>query len=205
MNYIDISWPISSEMTTYKDAKNVVIAATKQFERDNVRETSIAFNSHTGTHIDAPSHFLEYGESIEHVSLTKINGPCIVLDCTDINTVITADDLAKHAITSSIVLLKTKNSQRSDTAPFDSQFIYLDQSGAQYFVDNGVIAIGIDYLGIERNQPAHETHTTLLKAGIVIIEGLRLAQVTPRTYTLHCLPLHVVGSDGAPARAILTI
>jgi arylformamidase len=66
------------------------------------------------------------------------------------------------------------------------------------------MAVGIDYLGIERNQPAHETHITLLKAGVVIIEGLRLANVTPGGFTLHCLPLHIVGSDGAPARAIFT-
>jgi arylformamidase len=96
-----------------------------------VRETSIAFSSHTGTHIDAPSHFLEHGESVDHISLAKINGPCVVLDCTDVDTVITAHDLAKHTIHSAIILLKTKNSQRSDNALFDSQFTYLDQSAAQ--------------------------------------------------------------------------
>jgi len=86
---------------------------------------------------------------------------------------------------------------------FNQNFIYLDSGAAQYLSSKNLSVVGIDSLGIERNQPNHETHKILFEHNILIIEGLRLAHVAPAIYELVCLPLNIVGSDGAPARAIL--
>lgn len=204
MNIIDISWPISLDITAYKDRKIVNITYTKTFERDHARESIITLGSHTGTHIDAPSHFLADGHSIHQVALEATCGPCVVLDCTNIEEAITDTDLKHHVIEQGArVLLKTRNSTLAATAPFNYSFIYLAASGAEYLASKNIRGVGIDYLGIERQQPNHETHEILMRAGITIIEGLRLAHVQEGEYTLWCLPLSVQGLEAAPARAVL--
>lgn len=204
MVFFDISWPITNDMTTYKNKSDIAIKSTKQFEIDNVRETQLCMGSHTGTHIDAPAHFLRDGVFIDQIALDALCGACIVLDCTHITDAITVDDLHDYTIPRGArVLLKTPNSTLPSTAPFKPDFTYLRFCAAQYLVAREVRAVGIDYLGIERNQPGHETHVELLSAGIPIIEGLRLADVRPGNYELLCLPLNLRGLDAAPARAIL--
>src|SRR5690349_17623359 len=93
---IDISWPISSTMTGYKDKKVFEVESHRSFDTDKVRETTIKLSSHTGTHIDAPSHFLKDGISVDLLSLEKLIGPALVLDLTDVPEKITRADLAKH-------------------------------------------------------------------------------------------------------------
>lgn len=204
MKIIDISWPISLDMTAYKDRKVVSFNYTKTFERDQVRESTITLGSHSGTHIDAPSHFLAEGISIHQMPLDATCGPCIVLDCTNVTEAITEADLQEHTIEQGArVLLKTRNSALDAAAPFAYDFIYLAASGAAYLASKKIKAVGIDYLGIERQQPDHATHETLMRAGITIIEGLRLANVNSGSYVLWCLPLAVQGLEAAPARAVL--
>lgn len=204
MEIIDISWPIESSMTEYKDAKSVKIDAIKKMEKDGARAAHVSMNNHTGTHIDAPAHFLPDGSTIDVINLSTCIGRCRVIDCTAIKTAISAEDLVSIPIQSDeIVLFKTANSFHATTDSFDYNFIYLAASGAEYLSEKNIKAVGIDYLGIERNQPGHETHTILMKKNIPIIEGLRLAQVNPGIYWLWCLPLLIKGIDAAPARAIL--
>ena len=204
MKLFDISWPISQNMTAYKDKKIVTIDSTKTFEKDNARETVLRLGSHTGTHVDAPAHFLQDGKSIDQIPLDMFIGPCTVLDMTNVEERIAFEDLEQETIEKdSIVLFKTRNSFLSPEAAFNRSFIYLALSGAQYLVEKKVKAVGIDYLGIERSQPQHETHTELLRNNVGIIEGLRLQGVEPGNYTLWCLPLNVVGIEAAPARAVL--
>jgi arylformamidase len=201
---IDISWPISNEMTTYKDKKDVVIKSIKEFHVDGVREIQICMGSHTGTHVDAPAHFLENGETVDFILLEKLIGECQVIDMTDVNEKITVQDLQKIKITSDILLFKTKNSFLSPISKFDYEFIYLDASAAYYLIENfNLKSIGIDYLGIERDQPAHLTHTVFLESGIPIIEGLRLQKAEAKKYKLICMPLLIEEADAAPARACL--
>ena len=204
MNIIDISWPLSTTTTSYKDENPIQIEQLKTFEQDTVRESNITLTSHTGTHIDAPAHFMEKGATIDQIPLTALYGSCMVVDMTYCAESIGIKDLQSVAIAPhSIMLFKTKNSALAPDAPFNPHFVYLAHDGARYLVAKKVKAVGIDYLGIERNQPNHETHTTLLGANIPIIEGLRLSQVSPGAYTFICLPLALQGLDGAPARAIL--
>lgn len=206
MQIIDISWPITKAMTAYKNNSVVCVQRIKDFPQDGVRESIITLGSHTGTHIDAPSHFLPHGVSLDKVPLSATIGPCIVLDMTHCRDYISYQDLVvvHELITAgSILVCKTTNSRLSSTQPFEASFIYIDQQAAQYLVTTGVKAVGVDYLGIERNQKGHETHKTLMDNGITIIEGLRLEHVAPGAYTMYCLPLAIQDTDGCPARAIL--
>lgn len=204
MNIRDISWPISADTTAYKDRKVIEIIKTKNFQQDNVRETKIIMGAHSGTHVDAPSHFLKDGNTIEKIKLEQLIGPCTILELTLVQEKITADDLKKFDIKSNdIILLKTKNSERKATDVFDYDFIYLDASGAQYLADKKIKAVGIDYLGIESKQKNHPTHKTLMNADIPIIEGLRLQDVEDDNYFFVCLPLNIIGNEAAPARAVL--
>lgn len=204
MKLIDISWPIFPGMSEYKDRNSVQFQQTKTFEKDQARETLMSMHVHTGTHVDAPAHFIHHGKTIEQVDVHSICGPCQVIDCTQVPEKITENDLAHHALhASDIILLKTSNSALEPTQPFHQQFVYLEHSGAQYLIQKKVKAVGIDYIGIERSQRNHETHTALLSHDISIIEGLRLGHVKPGAYFLICLPLLTIGIDAAPARAVL--
>lgn len=204
MKIIDISWPISQNMTAYKNRKIINIESTKTFEKDSARETVMRIGSHSGTHVDAPAHFLQEGKNYDQLPVDMFVGPCTVLDLTNVEERIMQEDLAIEAIPDNhIVLLKTRNSFLSPEADFNVLFVYLALSGAQYLVEKHTRVVGTDYLGIERAQPDHDTHKELMRNNIGIIEGLRLQHVEPGAYTLWCLPLAVVGTEAAPARAVL--
>ncbi len=203
MKIIDISWPISNDMTTYKNKKPVKIEPVKVFEKDKVRDTNILFNTHTGTHIDAPSHFLQNGKTVEQISIDNLIGSCCVLDFSACKKAITADDLKKKTIDQKIVLLKTKNSNCLPTDLFDFNFIGLSESGAEFLIEKNIKSVGIDYLGLENNAPGHPAHKLLMEQDIIIIEGLRLSKAQEKNYTFYCLPLALTGAEASPARAIL--
>lgn len=203
---VDISWPLSEKTTGYKDRKTVAFETLKNFEKDGARESALWITTHSGTHVDAPAHMLKSGVAIDQLPLELFCGPCIVLDLMLVQEKITQAWLADQADQikeGDIVLFKTANSLLSPTEKFNPNFVYLDLSGAQYLAEKKVKAVGTDYLGIERNQPGHLTHHELLTHNIGIIEGLRLADVEPGRYLFVCLPLSLIGFDGAPARAIV--
>lgn len=204
MNVYDISWPISPAMTAYKDRKTVSFEQIKEFEQDGVRESIIRLSSHTGTHIDAPAHFLKDGSPVDQIPCIDASGLCKVFDLSSVSSAISRTDLESLDINEEdIVLFKTKNSLLSPTDPFMPDFVYVDESAARYLAEKKIKAVGIDYLGIERNQPNHETHTVLMEQGITIIEGLRLDQIPMGTFFLWCVPLAIIGLEAAPARALL--
>jgi arylformamidase len=204
MNIIDISWPLSELTTAYKDKKTISFNTVKTVAKDGVCESLITLSSHSGTHIDAPAHFIDNGSTIDHALLERFMGPCKVIDMTHISTVITADALYDLDIEEDdFILFKTKNSALSATMPFNKNFVYLEASAAAYLAECAVALVGFDYLGIEREQPQHETHRLLMDADVMIVEGLRLAHVTAGAYLFVCLPLAVQGVEAAPARAVL--
>jgi arylformamidase len=204
MKIFDISWPISPEMTAYKDKKVVEITHTKTFDKDYVRESLLTIGAHSGTHIDAPSHFLKDGISIDQQPVYATCGPCKVFDVTHVDDAIMPTDLVSFDMQEGdIILFKTKNSDLESMQPFTPNFVYLHHTAAAFLAHCKVQAVGIDYLGIERNQPEHETHIILMKNNCAIIEGLRLAGVAAGDYFLWCVPLALTGTEAAPARAIL--
>jgi len=167
--------------------------------------TQLSMSAHTGTHMDAPRHFIADGMTMEQMPMEAVIGRCRVfeLECTD---QITADDLKQCKISpGQRVLFKTRNSTRSwQMNEFDKDFISIRQDAAQYLVDQKVLAVGVDYLSIGGyNKDGVETHQTILGAGIWVIEGLNLAEIKPGYYDLICLPLKLVGADGAPCRVVL--
>ncbi len=202
MNIIDISAQISEDMTVYKNKveKKPKITTLKTI-KDGAQESRISIDSHTGTHVDAPKHIVAGGKGLEAYPLASFVGPCRVIDLSSCEGKIGLEDVKK--ISPKIgerLLFKTKN---SDDIGFNGQFVYVDAAAAQFLVKQRVSLIGIDSLGIERDQPGHETHAALLKANIAILEGLRLKGVKAGSYTLFAAPLAIKGIDAAPCRALL--
>lgn len=199
----DISMAIHDNMMVYKNKKEKQPKRkiTHEYLRNGVNESKITMGLHTGTHIDAHLHMSENGDTIENIDLNKLIHKARVLDFTDLNDCIMADDLRKKEIEKgSFLLFKTKNSM---VDYFKKDFIYLEKSGAEYLRDMGVIGAGTDSLGIERSQPGHPTHKILMESGIIIIEGLRLKDINEGDYMMYALPLKIQGGDGGPARVVI--
>jgi len=199
----DISMPIHHQMPVYKnnEANRPVLKVIRDFDTGSVRESGIEMNLHTGTHLDAPLHMFQTGAAIDALDLRQVVSKCRVLDLTRAPERISAAVLMAEDIQPrEFVLLKTLNSARM---LFDDCYIYLEKSGAVYLRDRDVTGVGIDALGIERDQPEHETHRALMGAGIVILEGLCLSEVPAGEYILVAAPLKISGGDAAPTRAIL--
>lgn len=199
----DISMTIEKEMGVYKnkEEKRPVIKFDRKIPKDSINESSMYMNLHTGTHIDAPYHVDDNGETIENVDLNKLITKCRVLDLTKIVGGITKDDLmCKNIRRGEFLLLKTKN---SFTEEFEPDFIFVEKSGAEYLAEKEIIGVAIDSFGIERAQPDHETHKTLFNKGVIIIEGVRLKEIEEAEYLMCALPLKIKGVDGAPARIVL--
>jgi arylformamidase len=169
---------------------------------DPANVSRLTFGVHTGTHVDAPLHFLEGAQGAEGILLDALVGPAVVVDATGVvSNALGEDELAGLDIPEGVerVLLKTRNSELWARTDFTRDFVRLDGSGARFVIGRGIRTIGIDYLSIGDR----EAHRELLGAGIVPVEGLDLRAIEPGEYTFLCLPLDVVGSDGGPARAVL--
>jgi len=199
----DISMTIEEGMAVWKNYahKKPVILAQQTHREGKPHESLLTFNSHTGTHVDAPLHMLPDGDAIDSIPLDVLCGPARVLDLTHVADSIGKAELAGLDIRPGERILLKTSSSLSDA--FDPAFPYLRQDGAEFLAETGVRLVGIDALGIERDQPGYPAHRALMQRGVVILEGLRLKDVEPGSYTLICAPLKLKGIDAAPARAFL--
>jgi arylformamidase len=203
MKLYDISMAIDENIPVYGNTpgKGPVIKTVSDFSSGPIHESVISMNLHTGTHIDAPLHMIQGGSTFETIDISRLITPCHVYDFTSVQERISADDLKTRDIQpGTFILLKTRNSYFNG---FDPDFVYVDASGASYLSELGISGVGIDNLGIERAQPGHDTHKTLLGSGIIILKGLRLADIKEGEYKLAALPLMLIGTEAAPARAVL--
>jgi arylformamidase len=200
--YIDISLPISPDIPRWPGSSPVVMTRTQPCP--SVIETLLQFSAHTGTHIDAPLHFLPGGPGIAETQLDALNGAAHVVHLPGIS-VITADDLEKASVPEHArrVLLRTGNSDRGQRNTFHEDYVALSPDGAQWIVERSITLIGIDYLSVQRFHDGPETHLILLSAGIVVLEGIHLGGVPPGEYELICLPIRLEACEAAPARAVL--
>jgi arylformamidase len=196
--YIDITRPIREGMAIYPENPGVQIKKVKEAGNGSSALSAISFGSHTGTHIDALSHVDPKGEGTAGYSLDLMNGEVLVLDFVD-KEIVSAQDLPDSL--PERVIIKT-NISLGDVDEFKDDFVGLDDSTAEKLVDEGTMLIGIDSWSVKKRGVKNNVHKTLLEAGIVIIEGLWLKDVSEGKYWLHCLPLKV-DSDGAPVRAVL--
>ena len=166
----------------------------------------MSMGSHTGTHMDAPLHFIAGGKGLDQMPLSAVIGPARVVLIEHAHQ-ITVQEIQRNRIRrGERILFKTRNSQRCwRTKTFVKRFVHLTPPSAQALATTGVQAVGVDYLSVGgyRLDDGPQVHRLLLRANIWIIEGLNLAAVDPGRYWLICLPLRVLHSDGAPARAVL--
>lgn len=168
--------------------------------------THLSFAAHIGTHVDAPLHRLRGGNTVDALALETLVGRAYVADMTDVALEIGAHELAARGIPQDVkrLLFKTRNGALWGREGFQKDFVALNEQGAQWVVERGIQLVGMDYLGADIFlTDAAPAHDVLLKAGVVIVEGMLLKDVAAGWYTLICLPIKVQGADGAPARAIL--
>ena len=206
MKIYDVSVPIKNNMLVWPGDSGVEIKILATVKKDGIGESRFSFGSHTGTHIDAPSHFLDTDLSVDKISPEKLIGDCRVIDLTNLKKQeISIKDISGFSIKKGErILLKTGNSSLLFGKEFPKNYVYLSLEGAQFLADKKINLIGADFLGIEKKgNPNHPTHKVLLGAGIVLVEGLDLRETPEGSYKIFCLPLRVVGADGSPARVML--
>ncbi len=174
---------------------------------NNLALSMIEMGNHTGTHIDAPLHFVKGGATIDQIPISKLVGPAVVIEISRSATIVDAAELNRHDWHGAKkILFKTRSSYDNFWADkqFHKDFVGIAPDAAQLLADAGVELVGIDYLSAEQfGAPEPLTHRTLLGKGVVIVEGLDLRQVTGGSYELTVLPLRLKGLEAAPARAIL--
>jgi len=208
MRIHDVSLPISRDMPVWPGDPAVVLEQVSSMDAGaHANVSRLACGVHTGTHVDAPHHFMNDGRTVESLSLEVLVGPALLVQIPEQVKVVNADALEKAAIPSGTerLLLKTRNSHLWECAEseFFSGFVGISADGAKWLVQHNIRLIGIDYLSIAPYKQSVPTHRVLLEAGVIIVEGMDLSAISPGAYTLYCLPLKLVGSDGAPARVIL--
>lgn len=206
--WLDITLPISPSLVHWPDNPPVRIERVRSLQRgDSCTVSQLTLGSHTGTHMDAPLHFFSQGKGLETMPLEVGVGSARVIPISN-PEVVTAKELAKHHIRKGErILLKTKNSVRAlKQKRFSKKFVYVETEAAEFLAERRILLLGVDYLsvaGYKKNSAA--VHRVLLGAGIWIVEGLDLSKAPPGRCELLCLPLRILESDGAPARAILKL
>ena len=206
MPWIDISVPLRNGMVAWPgDAPFERTSALEIAKGDPCNLSQISTTAHIGTHMDAPRHYLRDAPGMETMPIAASIGRARVIEIHDPEVIRTSELEPHHLAKGERVLFKTRNSGRCWTADhFQKNYIYIAPETARYLAQCGVQTVGVDYLSVGGFESGGaETHRILLEAGIWIIEGLMLEHVDPGEYELVCLPLKIVGGDGAPARAVL--
>jgi arylformamidase len=207
--WYDISVPLKQGMN-YFPTDPAPPKIYRYHDRDlggRVTMSMLEIISHTGTHIDAPLHFIPGGSTISDMPLDAAVGPCRVIEIKDPEK-IRVGELEKHHIKKGErILLKTRNSPKVYTSEkFVEDYVYLDVDGARYLASRGIRLFGLDNITIgsfKEHDNLSRTHEALLGAGIYILEDCALADVPPGEYDLLCLPLLMWNGDAGPCRAIL--
>ena len=207
MTIYDVTVPLRPGIPTYGgDEPGPMLEYTSLLSRgDSSNLSTLSLGSHTGTHVDAPHHFIDGRATVDALALDALLGPVHVVEHLGAGH-INAGDIEAAVLPADArrVLFKTSNSAAWDREEFHEAFLGLDPDAAQNVVERGVVLVGIDYLSIERfHAPGHPVHMILLGAGVVIVEGLDLRSVPPGRYRMCCAPLNVIGAEGAPARVFL--
>ncbi len=208
MTIYDISLTISPSLPTWPGDPGLILEQLESMDKGaHANVTSMSSTVHLGTHVDAPHHFLNDGRTVENLPLDVLTGPCYVVQLPDGIDAITAEVLQRTEISTEMrrILFGTSNSHYwvKGEPKFHEDFVAITEDGAEWLVERGVQLVGVDYLSVAPFGDSEPTHKVLLKAGVVIVEGLNLSRVVRGFYDLYCLPLKIAGSDGAPARAIL--
>jgi arylformamidase len=179
-------------------------------EGDPFNLSWLSLSCHTGTHVDAPYHFLQEGATVDNLPLDVLVGPAFIAEVDKLEgRAIQVYDLASlhFPADTTRLLIKTSNSNfwEDRLSEFEPNYVYLEPKTAEWLVKRGIRLIGVDYLSVEAfGVEKHRVHETLLQAGVVVVEGLNLSRVPAGRCDLLCLPLKIEGRDGAPARVLVT-
>ena len=208
MRTYDISLTIRPELPVWPGDAPISLEKTSGMEQgEPYNLTQVSTSVHVGTHVDAPYHFLEDGSTSEQLDIKMLTGRAYVLHLPDDVDVITAEILQNSEIPPRTrrLLFKTRNSRYWDQGlqEFQTDYVGVAPDAAEYLVNRSVKLVGVDYLSVAPYDDSIPTHQILLQAGVVVVEGLNLTEVSQGRYTLYCLPIKIGGADGAPARAIL--
>lgn len=206
MRIYDVSVGISPQMPVWPGDPPVRLERVKAMASGaNSNVSQLTCGVHSGTHVDAPVHFIDGASGIDSLPLKLLTGRAYVVNLPSARVIDVATlEAAGLPPRTRRVLFKTRNSELwAKEKSFQKDFVAIDASGARWLVKKGVQLVGVDYLSVAPFGQSKETHEILLRAGVVVIEGLDLSRVSQGRYSLYCLPLKLVGCDGAPARVIL--
>lgn len=202
---LDVSVPLTAGMPTYPGNPEFELQPVKRIASgDTANNSRLVLGTHTGTHVDAPKHFLDDGAAVDTLSLDLLVGRTRVVEIRKRGG-IGPEELREAGLREDLrVLLKTPNSALWNGEGFHTDYTHLTDAGARYLVAQGVKVVGIDYLSVEQfKKEGAPAHRALLSQAVIIIEGLNLSEADPGMYEMYCLPLRIPGADGAPARVIL--
>ena len=204
----DISLPISNKLARWPGSPETKIMRRLDFDKgDKVLNSTVFLDVHTGTHVDAPAHIIQGAEYTHQIDLNNCIGRASLIDLSNIEEEIKPHHLESSGLKSSSerLLIKTKNSilWAQENQEFSKNYIALSPEAARWIIENNFILVGIDYLSIQSFDDSSDTHLTLLGADVIILEGLNLIDVPEGEYELICLPIKLIGTEGAPARAVL--
>ena len=205
MKLIDVSVPLDGNLPTYPGNLPFSLEPTERIASGGSSNVSaLHMSAHTGTHVDAPRHFFDNAPGTDALPLEMLLGRTRVIEVTS-RRGIGPDDLASLDLSEDVrVLIKTHNSRLWGSPEFQQSYVGVTEAGARHLVDHGIKVLGVDYLTVEEfKRPGAPAHHVLLGGGTIVIEGLNLRDVEPGVYEMYCLPLRIVGADGAPARVVL--
>ena len=207
LKWMDVTLTLKLNMVHWPTDPPVSIERVRDMNKgDTVNLSKITMGVHSGTHVDAPVHFIKGAKGVNQLSLDSLIGPARVIKITARDTIKEKELFGYGIKKGQRILLRTRNSINKilykDT--FSEDFVYMEEGAAEFLVSRGIRALGVDYLsvgGYKKNGP--NVHRILLGAGVPIIEGLDLSRALPGNYYMICLPMKILDSDGAPARVLL--
>jgi arylformamidase len=205
MKFIDVTVPLNASLPTYPGNTPFTVEAVKRIARgDSSNVSTLHMSVHSGTHVDAPRHYFDEGPGADALPLEMMLGRTRVVEIRS-RSGIGAEQLADLDLSDDVrILFKTSNSRLWGSPEFHTDYVGVTASGAEHLIAHGIRVVGVDYLTVEEFKKAGApAHHALLGGGAIIIEGLNLRDVEPGIYDMLCLPLRVVGADGAPARVVL--
>ncbi len=205
MKFLDVSLPIRPGMVVWPGDPPVELETVPEIAAEGFYVSRLSMGTHTGTHVDPPSHVFPEAPGADELPLDLLIGRCYVADLRGVEEV-DAAVLEKAGIPAGAarVLLRTDNSDWiRDATAFSEDFVALAPEGAEWLLERGVRLVGIDALSIEAFDGDGTVHHRLLGAGVVVVEGLALDEAEPGEYEMLCLPLRISGGNGAPARVVL--
>ncbi len=202
MRYYDISLKLSPATARWVTATPFELLERRRMQRgDHNNSSSVNMSVHSGTHMDAPFHFVPEGAAIDQLPLERFIGPALVHEV-GAGRYITAEHVSQIP-PGERILFKTRNSELLRRAEYDPDFTAFSVEAAEGLVAKGYKLVGLDYLSVAHADEQVPVHRAFLDHGLALLEGVDLTDIRPGSYELICFPVCIAGADGAPCRAVL--